>query len=170
MKSAAPNPNHPNPKQEVIMPRCTTAFALAASAVLVLAGAATAQETAESAEEPLVVRLSFFMCDYGGNFEAIEEEIKTRDMPVWEALVQEEMVQDYGYLFHWWADEWNVGIYTIAETIEAVVEAEAEAQDRLEEQYGDDPTLFDQACPHHRDGFYQLGPNTGMEPPAAGGR
>ncbi|HET6341684.1 MAG TPA: hypothetical protein VFG78_05820 [Gemmatimonadota bacterium] len=136
--------------------------------LLPLTGVAVAQQPAEQEEDPPVVRLSFFMCDLGGgNGERIEQELESRDIPIWEALVQEGMVQDYGYLFHWWADEWNIVIYTIAPTIQAIVDASQEAQDRAEEQYGDAPTAFDEACPHHRDGLYTLGPNTGMNEGAA---
>ena len=136
-------------------------------AALVAAGTpaiSSAQEAQE--EEPLVVRLSFFKCDLGGdNGDRIDEELETRVIPVWEALVNEGRgIQDYGYIYHWWADEWNVGIYTIAESIQAVLDAEEEAQNRLEQQYGDAPTAFGQACPHHRDGFYTMGPSVGMPP------
>lgn len=140
---------------------------LAAFAALIAPSAALAQ--AEEPDPP-VLRLSFFMCDLGGGSgDAIEEEIETRDMPIWNALVSEGMVDSYGYFFHWWADEWNVGIYTIAESIQAIIDAEEEADNRLEQQYGDEPTAFGQACPHHRDGFYTLGPHTGMDEEGAGG-
>lgn len=58
-----------------------------------------------------MVRLSFFMCNLGdGNAERIEEELQTRVIPVWEEIVSAGRgVQDYSYIFHWWADEWNVG-------------------------------------------------------------
>lgn len=133
--------------------------ALAAVGMPAIASAQDAQE-----EEPLVVRLSFFQCELGGgNGDRIDEELETRVIPVWEALVDEGRgIQDYGYIYHWWADEWNVGIYTIAESIQAVLDAEEEAESRLEEQYGDAPTAFEQACPHHRDGFYTMGPGVGM--------
>jgi len=140
-----------------------TLLALAAFAALAFPVAALAQE--EEDEEPEVLRLSFFMCDLGGgNDDAIDQEVETRDMPIWNALVDEGMVQQYGYFFHWWADEWNVGIYTIAESIQAIVDASVEAGDRMEAQYGNDPTpVMDAACPHHRDGFYTIGPNTGED-------
>jgi hypothetical protein len=113
------------------------------------------------------------MCDLsGGNGDAIDEEIETQDMPIWNALVDEGMVESYGYFFHWWADEWNLGIYTIAPTIQAILDASAEAAERLEAQYGEDaPSAIGSACPHHRDGFYTMGPNTDMgdEAGAAGG-
>ena len=148
----------------------TTLLALTAFAALVLPAAARAQE-AEA--DPPVLRLSFFMCDLsGGNGDAINEEIETRQMPIWNALVDEGMVTEYGFFFHWWADEWNVGIYTIAPTLQAIIDASDEAGNRLEAQYGENaPSAMGEACPHHRDGFYTMGPNTSMDQEtAAGGR
>jgi hypothetical protein len=142
---------------------------LAALAALVVPSAALAQE---EEPDPPVLRLSFFMCDLsGGKGDAIQEEIETQDMPIWNALVDEGMVVSYGYFFHWWADEWNVGLYTIAPTIQAIIDASAEAGDRLEAQYGENaPSVMAEACPHHRDGFYTMGPNTDDAEAAAGGR
>jgi hypothetical protein len=142
---------------------------LAALATLIIPSAALAQ--AEEPDPP-VLRLSFFMCDLGGgNGDAIEEEIETRQIPVWKALVDEGRIESYGYFFHWWADEWNVGLYTIAPTIQAIIDATEEAGDRLEAQYGENaPSAFADACPHHRDGFYTLGPSTDEPEAAAGGR
>ncbi|MGH7572835.1 MAG: hypothetical protein ACREMK_13480, partial [Gemmatimonadota bacterium] len=116
---------------------------LAAALVAVgLPGNARAQE--EQEEQPPVLRVSFFMCDLGGGAgEAIEEEFETRDIPVWKELVAEGMVEDWGTFFHWWADEWNVGVFTIAESIQAIVDASDEAGNRLEERFGDAPTRLD---------------------------
>ena len=142
---------------------------LAAFAILIVPSAALAQE---EEPDPPVLRLSFFMCDLGGgNGDAIEEEIETRQMPIWNALVSEGMVDSYGYFFHWWADEWNVGLYTIAPTLQAIIDASDEAGNRLEAQYGENaPSAFADACPHHRDGFYTMGPSTDEPETAAGGR
>ena len=143
--------------------------ALAALAALAVPASLAAQE---AEPDPPVLRLSFFMCDLsGGNGDAITEEIETRQMPIWNALVDEGMVESYGYIFHWWADEWNVGIYTIAPTIQAIIDASDEAGERLEAQFGENaPSAMGDACPHHRDGFYTMGPNTDMdEATAAGG-
>lgn len=131
-------------------------------------GVLLSQEAEE--EDPLVLRVSFFMCDLSGDTgDAIEEEFETRDIPVWKELVAEGMVQDWGTFFHWWADEWNVGVYTIAESIQAIVDASEEAGNRIEERFGDAPARFDEACPYHRDGFYTLGPSTGMDEEGEGG-
>lgn len=148
----------------------TILLALTAFAAFALPAAAQAQE-AEA--DPPVLRLSFFMCDLsGGNGDAINEEIETRQMPIWNALVDEGMVTEYGFFFHWWADEWNVGIYTIAPTLQAIIDASDEAGNRIEAQYGENaPSAMGTHCPHHRDGFYTLGPNTSMDQEtAAGGR
>lgn len=134
-------------------------LAFVALAALALPGAAVAQE---EEPDPPVLRLSFFMCDLsGGNGDAITEEIETRQMPIWNALTSEGMVESYGYFFHWWADEWNVGIYTIAPTLQAIIDASDEAGNRLEAQYGEDaPSAIADHCPQHRDGFYTMGPST----------
>lgn len=117
-----------------------------------------AQQEAED-ESPPTLRLSFFMCDTNRLDEALDE-AETQDIPVWDELVSEGMVENYGYFVHSWASEWNLGIYTIAESIDAVIKASEEAGRRLEERYGDAESVFDEACPHHRDGFYTFGPST----------
>ncbi|HEY7472676.1 MAG TPA: hypothetical protein VIE68_10065 [Gemmatimonadota bacterium] len=145
---------------------------LATLAAVALPMNAFAQETEE--EAPPVLRLSFFMCDLsGGKGDAIQEEIETRQMPIWNAIVDEGTVDSYGVFFHWWADEWNVGIYTIAPTLQAIIDAADEAGERMDAQYGENaPSVFATACPHHRDGFYTMGPSTmdDEEESAAGGR
>ncbi|HET6361250.1 MAG TPA: hypothetical protein VFH11_04265 [Gemmatimonadota bacterium] len=148
-----------------------TLSALMAFAALSLPATIQAQEAEEP--DPPVLRLSFFMCDLSGdNGDAINEEIETRDMPIWNALVDEGMVESHGYFFHWWADEWNLGIYTIAPTIQAIIDANLEAGDRATATYGEDaPSPVADHCPHHRDGFYTMGPSTDMDvETAAGGR
>ena len=76
--------------------------------------------------------------------------------------------KEYGIISRGWADEWTVGIYSIAESIKAVLDAEEEAKNRLDQQYGDAPTAFGEACPYHRDGFYTMGPNVGIRAAATG--
>lgn len=141
---------------------------LTALAALVVPSLALAQE---EEPDPPVLRLSFFMCDLSeGKGDAIQEEIETQDMPIWNALVDEGMVESYGYFFHWWADEWNVGLYTIAPTIQAILDANEEATERLEAKYGENaPSVMATACPHHRDGFYTMGPSTMDDEEAAAG-
>jgi hypothetical protein len=138
----------------------TLRLGFATLAALALPMNVIAQEAEEP--DPPVLRLSFFMCNLSGNNgNAIQEEIETRDMPIWNALADEGMIESYGYFFHWWADEWNLGIYTIAPTIQAILDANEEATERFEAQYGENaPSAIGDHCPHHRDGFYTMGPST----------
>ena len=132
------------------------------SVVLVLLAAIAMPQNLVAQEDddsPSMLRLSFFMCDTN-QLEAAMAEVEAQDIPVWQELVDEGMVESYGYFQHAWASEWNVGLYTVAESIEAVIAASAEAGSRLEARYGDDQGVFGQACPHHRDGFYTFGPST----------
>lgn len=136
-------------------------LALAIVALLALPTGAAAQE---EEDEPPVLRLSFFKCNFGGGAgERVNDELENQVIPVWKELVSEGMIQDYGVFYHWWADEWNMGIYTIASSIQAIVDAEVEAGDRLEARFGDDQSAQSQACPEHRDGFYTIGPSAGMD-------
>ena len=89
------------------------------------------------------------------------EEVEAQSIPVWNELIAEGMVESHGYFVHAWASEYNVGIYTIGESIASIIAAVEESGQRLEELYGDGPSAFGEACPHHRDGFYVLGPSAG---------
>ncbi len=127
--------------------------------ILLAAIATPATLAAQEDESPPTLRLSFFMCDFN-QLEAAMEEVESQVIPVWNELVKEGMVMSHGFFVHSWASEWNVGIYTVAESIDAVIKASEEAGSRLEARYGEGPGAFGQACPHHRDGFYTLGPST----------
>lgn len=136
---------------------------LAALLAVSVTNTAWAQEAEEDEQSP-VLRLSWFQCDFrDGAGDAIEEEAETQVIPVWESIIADDMgVMNYGYIYHWWADEWNLGVWTIGESIAAIIAAEGVADDRLEAQYGDEPSAFGKACGGgHRDGFYTMGPSTG---------
>ncbi len=128
-------------------------------AALAIPGSALGQE---EGDQPPMLRLSFYMCDFNKLGEAMDE-VEAQDIPVWNELINEGMVESYGYFVHAWASEYNVGIYTIGESIASIIAAVDEADERLEERFGDGPTAFGQACPHHRDGFYVLGPSAGSD-------
>lgn len=121
-------------------------------------GAVAAQED----EAPPILRLSFYHCDMNA-LDATYEQIETMEIPIWDELVDEGMVESYGHFFHAWASEWNVGIYTVAENIEAVLAATEEFGNRMGERHPDADAGLNQVCPAHRDGFYVLGPSTGMD-------
>lgn len=129
-------------------------------AALAMPAGLFAQEAQEEDDTPSALRLSYFMCNTNRIDEALEE-AEAQVIPVWDELVDEGMVESYGYFVHAWASEWNVGIYTIGESIADIIEASNEAGSRLQERYGDTQSVFGEACPHHRDGFYVFGPSTG---------
>lgn len=140
-------------------------LALAIVSILALPGGAAAQEEEEA---PPVLRLSFFKCDFvGGAGDRVDTELEERDIPIWKELVSEGKVMSHGYFYHWWADEWNLGVYTIGTTIAGIIEGVEAADERYEARHGDAPTEVEKACPEHRDGFYTLGPTTD-EPENAG--
>ncbi len=126
-------------------------------AALAIPGTALAQE---EEDQPPSLRLSFYMCDFNKLSEAMEE-VEAQSIPVWDELIAEGMVESHGYFVHAWASEYNVGIYTIGASIESIIAAVEESGQRLEERFGDGPSAFGEACPHHRDGFYVLGPSAG---------
>jgi hypothetical protein len=135
------------------------------SVLLILLLAAIALPKTAVAQEdssPPTLRLSFYMCD-SSQLGDVLAEVESQNIPVWDELVDEGMVQSFGYFVHSWASEWNLGVYTLAESIDAVVKASEEAGRRLDELYGEAPDLMSEACPHHRDGFYVIGPSTGED-------
>jgi hypothetical protein len=125
-----------------------------------LPGSVAAQD--EDGEVPPTLRLSFYHCDMNELGPAIEQ-METMEIPIWDELVDEGMVESYGHYFHAWASEWNVGIYTVAESIEAVLAATVEFGNRMQERHPDAANGLNQLCPAHRDGFYVFGPRTGED-------
>ena len=121
---------------------------------LAVPGIAAAQE---EEGQPPALQISFYMCNFNQLDEAMEE-IETEAIPVWNELIDEGMLQRVGAFVHSWASEWNVGIYMIGESIESILVAVEEGDRRFEERYDDALSKFAQACPHHRDGFYTMGP------------
>ncbi|MGH7540937.1 MAG: hypothetical protein ACRELC_08065 [Gemmatimonadota bacterium] len=148
------------------MKRVSPAVILAA--LITAPASLAAQQAADDAPPQPTLRLSFYKCDLS-QVEAIQQELETRVIPMWEELVSEGMVESTGYFFHSWAGEWNVGLYTIAADIPAVIAASDEFNSRMEERHPDAESAFAQACPEHRDGFYTLGPRTGMDDASGGG-
>ena len=120
---------------------------LVALAMIAAPGSLVAQEEDED-ESPMTLRLSFFMCNTNRIDEALEE-VESQDIPVWQELVDEGMVESYGHIVHSWASEWNIGIYTVAESIDhglGVAEdlVRARVRDRGEERAEVTPVLLQQ--------------------------
>ena len=134
--------------------------ALLALALVSLLGFPALAAAQEEEEAPPVLRLSFFKCDFaGGAGDRIDDELENRDIPIWKELMSEGKIIDHGYFYHWWADEWNLGVYTIGASIPALIEAVGAAAERYEQRHGDADTEVAKACPEHKDGFYTLGPS-----------
>ncbi|MDX1577386.1 MAG: hypothetical protein R3266_02835 [Gemmatimonadota bacterium] len=114
---------------------------------------------AQDADAPPILRLSFYQCDLS-SIGPVMEQVEALEMPIWNELVDEGMIDSYGHFIHAWADEWNVGIYTVAETIDDIVQAAAEAGARMQERHPDADGGLNAACPAHRDNFYVMGPST----------
>jgi hypothetical protein len=127
--------------------------------------AAQAQEEADEGPAPTMV-MSQFQCDWS-RMSDVTAELELQ-VPIWEAMVAEGMIGSAGSFFHFWADEWNVTLYTIGESMEAVVAANEEANSRFAEAHPD-ANAFDEACPTHRDAFYQFGPVASNEGAPTGG-
>lgn len=147
------------------MRRITTAVALVALAALPAPALAQQAQGQMQEEVPPTLRLSFFQC-HQNRIGDVLEEVEQFDIPIWRELVDEGMVMNYGYFVHSWADEYNLGIYTIGRDIPAILAASDEAGSRAEERFPDAPDTFGEVCPWHRDGFYTLGPSAGMDEPA----
>ncbi len=130
--------------------------------ILVAVFAAARPAAAQDGETSPTLRITMSQCDWDKVGEVMEQ-LEEIAVPVWQELVDEGMVMDAGTFIHAWADEWNVGIYTVAPSIQAVLDFNAEAARRIEERHPDAPDTFGEACPKHRDGFYVLGPRTGMD-------
>ena len=116
----------------------------------------------QDAEVPPTLRLSFHQCNLNEIGPAMEQ-IEGMELPIWEELVAEDMIASYGHFVHSWASEWNVGIYTVAADIEAVLAANAEFGTRMQERHPNADNGLNQVCPTHRDGFYLMGPRTGVD-------
>jgi len=128
--------------------------------VLALAIALPGALAAQDAEAPPTLRLSFYQCNIN-EIGPTMEQIESIEVPIWNELVAEGMVISYGTFVHAWADEWNVGIYTVAASPEAIISATAAFGEAMQERHPDADAGLNQVCPAHRDGFYTIGPSTG---------
>ncbi len=127
--------------------------------------AVQAQEEEDEGPPPTMV-MSQFQCDWN-RIDDVLAELQLQ-VPIWEHMAQEGMLGSAGSFTHFWADEWNVTLYTIGESMEAVVAANEEADRRFSEQHPD-ANAFAEACPTHRDNFYQFGPVASSEGAPSGG-
>lgn len=133
---------------------------------LLIAFVAPQAASAQDEGPPPTLILSHFQCDWNRLGDVISE--LELNVPIWEELVGEGVIQDAGSYVHQWADEWNVGIYIVAESMDAAVAGNDESNSRFAERHPD-ANAFAEACPQHRDNFYQFGPVADSEGAATGG-
>lgn len=136
-------------------------FTLTLAGLFALPVLALAQEEeADEGNGGEVLVISQYKCAYD-KLDDVDELWNSRNLPVLQELKDEGMISGAGIYYHWWADEWNMGMWTAAEDIPAFMAAWAEAGRRLNERYPDDDTPgMLQLCPEHRDAFYQTGSST----------
>lgn len=146
------------------MSKLSITLGLCLAATLAAPTATLAQEDDDSP----TLRISMFQCKWDQMGDLMEE-LQSRTVPIWDELVDEGMVMSAGTFVHAWADEWNLGIYTVAPSIQAVLDFNEEVGRRYEERYPEAEDTFGAACPKHRDGFYVMGPRTGQEEDEAEG-
>ncbi len=133
---------------------------------LLLAFVAPQAASAQDDAPPPTLILSHFQCDWS-RLGDVTSELEL-NIPIWEELIEEGMIQDAGSYVHQWADEWNVGTYIIAESMDAAVAGNDESNSRFTERHPD-ANAFNEACPRHRDNFYQFGPVASSESAPSGG-
>jgi len=140
-------------------------LSLTLCALLLLAGPAVAgaQETAPA---PPIIVMSSFQCDWTKIGDIVSE--FEAQVPIWEQLKADGAMMDAGTYIHAWADEWNVGRYIIAGSMEDAVAANTAANEAFAEQLPE-ATVFGTACPVHRDNFYLGGSATDDSSSPTGG-
>lgn len=76
--------------------------------------------------------------------------------PIFDELVEEEMIRAWYDLRHAWGDEWNVSLVTVAESHRAWLDYWSEFLRRVNDRH---PTLFDELftfCTIHKDNMYSV--------------
>jgi hypothetical protein len=132
--------------------------------VLAVPEAVQSQEDAEAA--PPTIVLSHFKCDYSRIADIISE--AELQLPYWQQQKDAGNIWDTGLYVHAWADEWNVGRFMVAPSMESAVAANAAAGQAFAADHPDSNALGE-ACPSHRDNFYLGGPSADAEGAAEGG-
>jgi len=117
-------------------------------------------QEAESNPEMVV---SYYRCPTS-SLDDWQEALETRSLPIYQQLVDEGKITNWGSLRHEWAGYENMILWSTGSDIGSLVDANDEYRDRLQEAYPDaDPV----GCGTHRDAFYWVGPNTGPTPPGS---
>ena len=121
-----------------------------------LASSATDDSSAPTGGAPTLV-FSMYKCDTN-QIGAVLDEYEEFGLPVYQQLVDDGQLRGAGSFSHIWADEWNVGNYFIAESIQSFIDAMDASGPMFAEGSS---AVSDAACSMHKDNFYTMGPRTG---------
>jgi hypothetical protein len=119
-----------------------------------LGGASAGSESAPTGGNPTLM-MTYLQCQTSRLGDVLAE-FENVVIPAYQALVDEGKVRSAASFAHYWADEWNVGFFVVAEDIPTFLTATREANSRIGER-----PVVGEACPLHKDGFYTLGPRLG---------
>ncbi|NBB87381.1 MAG: hypothetical protein GVY12_14330 [Bacteroidetes bacterium] len=109
-----------------------------------------------SAEEPPVLAVSYFSCDYRAMDTLIEWE-RDRVLPIAQDLVDDGSLMSREVYTHLWGDEWNYVVTRAAKNLPTLLEANDREVERYEETYGEAAnTMFGEHCTNHKDNIYTI--------------
>lgn len=135
--------------------RTTTILAALVALTLVSAPAALSQEEEQASPRPDVVALSMWKCPFGDLEEAVDL-VNGTPRAIHEELIDEGRIVAYNVLTHFYGDEWNLVLVTLAESIEDVISANSEFFSRAEEREPGLGDRFTALCPEHKDNIYSI--------------
>ena len=102
---------------------------------------------------PPTIMMSAAQCDRN-TLDDVLDNARERGLPIWQELVNEDMIISSGIVRHWWGDEWNLVNVMLAADEAAVIAANDEFSSRYDDLYPDD-NMYITNCPKHRDVFYR---------------
>jgi hypothetical protein len=130
--------------------------ALAAALLLLTAPALAQQQPAPplGSQQPVHV-LSLWRCP-AENVPKFTEYNNANVVPVLDRLVREGKLDSYGFLRHFWGDEWNVGTFYHARTSAAFFAAYDEMVLQVRQKDPNFPQSVAPFCTEHKDSIYLL--------------
>lgn len=129
----------------------TVAFGL----LLSMGGLAT---PAQAQDEDPTVGVLYWKCDYA-EMEKIEQIADSVAAPIYQELVDEGEIMNWGMMTHQWGDPWNVVFYITAADTPSFLDAYEEASQRIQERHPD-LTPITEYCTEHKDNIYTLSTST----------
>lgn len=104
------------------------------------------------------VGVSYWKCDWA-NLQEIQQTADSIVTPIYQEMVDEGTIMNWGMLTHQWGDSWNIVMYTTAADTPAYLNATQEANQRIQERHPDLTPLTDY-CTEHKDNIYTLSTGT----------